>query len=168
MDFVNNVVYNWAMKAIYGGEEGWFNVQGNYFRPGPATSKVDGCYLDPYVSKTTSMIPGNFYIDDNEYDVSAVAKSGKPDYRKIAAWEEKYEKMSVEKPYWLKVSLDVQDAEDVYKAVLKEAGASLKRDAVDKRIIKEVKAGKATYRGSVTGVPGIIDSEEDVLHRTTL
>lgn len=168
VDFVNNVVYNWAMKAIYGGEEGWFNVQGNYFRPGPATSKVDGCYLDPYVSKTTSMIPGNFYIDDNEYDVSAVAKSGKVDQKKIVQWEMKYEEMSVKEPYKVSVKLDIEDAEDAYKAVLKEAGASLKRDAVDKRIIKEVKAGKATYRGSVTGVPGIIDSEEDVLRRTTL
>jgi hypothetical protein len=114
------------------------------------------------------MIPGNFYIDDNEYDVSAVAKSGKVYQKKIVQWEMKYEEMSVKDPYKVSVKLDVEDAEDAYKAVLKEAGASLKRDAVDKRIIKEVKAGKATYRGSVTGVPGIIDSEEDVLRRTTL
>jgi hypothetical protein len=163
VDFVNNVVYNWAMKAIYGGEEGWFNVIGNYFRPGPATSKVDGCYLEPYVSKTTSMIPGNFYIEDNEYDVSAVDKSGKVDQKKIEQWEKKYEEMSVEKPFKMSVKVDVEDAEDAYKEVLKGAGASLKRDAVDKRIIKEVKAGKATYKGSVTGTPGIIDSEKDVM-----
>ena len=163
VDFVNNVVYNWAMKAVYGGEEGWFNVVGNYFRPGPATSRVDGCYLDRYVSKTTSMIPGNFYIDDNEYDVSAVAKSGKVDQKKISQWEKKYEEMSVEKPYEISVKMDVQDAEKAYKAVLKGAGASLKRDDVDKRIIKEVKAGTATYKGSVTGIPGIIDSEKDVM-----
>lgn len=163
VDFVNNVVYNWAMKAIYGGEEGWFNVVGNYFRPGPATAKVDGCYLEPYVSKTTSMIPGNFYIEDNEYDVSAVAKSGKVDKKKVEQWDKKYEEMSVEKPYEISVKMDVEDAEDAYKAVLKGAGASLKRDAIDKRIVKEVKAGKATYKGSVTGTPGIIDSEKDVM-----
>ena len=160
---MNNVVYNWAMKAIYGGEEGWFNVVGNYFRPGPATSKIDGCYLEPYVSKTTSMIPGNFYIEDNEYDVSAVAKSGKVDKKKVEQWEKKYEEMSAGKPFKVNVKVDVEDAEDAYKAVLKGAGASLKRDAVDKRIIKEVKAGKATYKGSVTGTPGIIDSEKDVM-----
>ena len=163
VDFVNNVVYNWAMKAVYGGEEGWFNVVGNYFRPGPATSRVDGCYLDRYVSKTTSMIPGNFYIDDNEYDVSAVAKSGKVDQKKISQWEKKYEEMSVKKPYELNVKMDVQDADDAYKAILKSAGASLKRDDIDKRIIKEVKSGKATFKGRVTGIPGIIDNENDVL-----
>ena len=163
VEFVNNVVYNWGMKAIYGGEEGWFNVVGNYFRPGPATSKVDGCYLEPYVSKTTSMIPGNFYIEDNVYDVSAVDKSGKVDQEKIEQWEKKYDQMSVEKPYEISVKMDIEDAEDAYKAVLKGAGASLKRDAIDKRIIKEVKAGTATYKGSVTGIPGIIDSEKDVM-----
>jgi hypothetical protein len=151
------------MKAIYGGEEGWFNVIGNYFRPGPATSKVDGCYLEPYVSKTTSMIPGNFYIEDNEYDVSAVAKSGKVDMKKIEQWEKKYDEMSVDKPFKVSVKMDIEDVEDAYKAVLNGAGASLKRDAIDKRIIKEVKAGKAIYKGSVTGVPGIIDSEKDVM-----
>ena len=55
-----------------------------------------------------------------------------------------------------------QTAYDAYKTVLKHAGASKKRDAVDKRIIKEVKKGKATYHGSVTGYPGIIDSENDL------
>jgi hypothetical protein len=109
------------------------------------------------------MIPGNFYIEDNEYDVSAVAKSGKVDQKKIEQWEKKYEEMSVEKPFKMSVKVDVEDAEDAYKAVLKGAGASLKRDDIDKRIIKEVKAGKAVYKGSVTGVPGIIDSEKDVM-----
>ena len=163
VDFVNNVVYNWGMKAIYGGEEGWFNVTGNYFRPGPATSKVDGCWIEPYVSKTTSTRPGNFYINDNIYDVSAVAKTGKPDSKKIVEWEKKYVEMSVEKPFWVKASLDAQPADDAYKVVLKHAGASLKRDDIDKRIVKEVKSGKVTFKGSVTGTPGIIDNENDVI-----
>ena len=160
VDFVNNVVYNWSMKAIYGGEEGWFNVTDNYFRPGPATSKVDGCYLEPYVSKNTSMLPGSFYIDDNVYDASAVKNA---DVESIGKWEKKYEQMSVDQPFAVSVRLDAQDAEDAYKAVLKGAGASKKRDAIDARIIKEVKKGTATHKGSVTGLPGIIDTENDVL-----
>jgi hypothetical protein len=71
--------------------------------------------------------------------------------------------MSVEEPFKVSVPVEVEDADDAYKAVLKGAGASLKRDGVDKRIVKEVKAGKATYKGSVTGTPGIIDSEKDVM-----
>ena len=166
VDFKNNVVYNWGMKAIYGGEEGWFNVEDNYFRPGPATRHLDGEWLDISTSSTTSMIPGEFYIDDNVYDVSAVKKGGfegrKPEYEKIAEREKYYGEVSAEYPFAISVELESQDADKAYKAVLKHAGASKKRDAVDRRIVKEVKKGKATYRGSVTGFPGIIDSENDV------
>ncbi len=166
VDFKNNVVYNWGMKAIYGGEEGWFNVEDNYFRPGPATRHLDGEWLDISTSSTTSMIPGEFYIDDNVYDVSAVKKGGfegrKPEYGKIAEREKRYGEVSAEVPFAISVELASQDADKAYKAVLKHAGSSMKRDAVDRRIIKEVKKGKATYSGSVTGLPGIIDSENDV------
>jgi hypothetical protein len=166
VDFKNNVVYNWNIKAIYGGEEGWFNVEDNYFRPGPATRNLDGEWLDISTSETTSMIPGSFYVDDNVYDVSAVRKGGfdgrRPDCEKIASWKDVYEMKSVEEPFAIKVGLDEEDAEDAYRSVLKGAGASRKRDAVDKRIVKEVRRGKAAFRGSVTGLPGIIDSEDDV------
>ena len=166
VDFKNNVVYNWNIKAIYGGEEGWFNVEDNYFRPGPATRSLDGEWLDISTSETTSMIPGSFYIDGNIYDVSAVRKGGldgrRPDCEKIASWKDVYEMKSVEEPFAIKMELDAEDAEDAYRSVLKGAGASRKRDAVDKRIVKEVRRGRAAFSGSVTGLPGIIDSEDDV------
>jgi hypothetical protein len=167
VDFVNNVVYNWGMKAIYGGEEGWFNVRNNYFRPGPATRILDGEWLDISTSETTSMIPGNFHVSGNRYDVSAVRKGnseGKlPDYVKITGRQRVYEENS-KKPFAIRVSLPEQDADAAYKAVLKSAGASQKRDALDRRIISEVKKGLALYKGSVTGIPGIIDNEDDVLN----
>lgn len=167
VDFVNNVVYNWGMKAIYGGEEGWFNVRNNYFRPGPATRILDGEWLDISTSETTSMIPGNFHVSGNRYDVSAVRKGnseGKlPDYVKITGRQRVYEENS-KKPFAIRVSLPEQDADAAYKAVLKSAGASQKRDALDRRIISEVKKGLALYKGSVTGIPGIIDDEDDVLN----
>ena len=167
VDFVNNVVYNWGMKAIYGGEEGWFNVRNNYFRPGPATRTLDGEWLDISTSETTSMIPGNFHVSGNRYDVSAVRKGnseGKlPDYVKITGRQRVYEENS-KKPFAIRVSLPEQDADAAYKAVLKSAGASQKRDALDRRIISEVRKGLALYKGSVTGIPGIIDDEDDVLN----
>ena len=167
VDFVNNVVYNWGMKAIYGGEEGWFNVRNNYFRPGPATRTLDGEWLDISTSETTSMIPGNFHVSGNRYDVSAVRKGnseGKlPDYVKITGRQRVYEENS-KKPFAIRVSLPEQDADAAYKAVLRSAGASQKRDALDLRIISEVKKGLALYKGSVTGIPGIIDDEDDVLN----
>ena len=167
VDFANNVVYNWGMKAIYGGEEGWFNVVGNYFRPGPATRHLDGEWLEISTSESTSLVPGSFYISGNVYDVSAVKKGnheGKmPESGKIAENAAMYEEVSADCMFNIKTHLLSEDAESAYKAVLKQAGASLKRDPVDKRIIKEVKKGKAFKVGSVTGLPGIIDSENDVL-----
>ena len=146
VDFVNNVVYNWGMKAIYGGEEGWFNVIDNCFRPGPATKNRNGEFLDISTSETTSMIKGRFYIDGNEYDGKAVEDPRSEPERFMAS-----------------VPLNYQSAYDAYKAVLKQAGASHRRDAIDRRIAKEVRKGTATYKGSLTGLPGIIDSENDVL-----
>ena len=166
VDFVNNVVYNWDAKAIYGGEEGWFNVTDNYFRPGPASARLDGEWIDFYVSPTTSMIPGNFHLEGNVYDVSAVRKGNykgtTPDYDRIAANQKRYDEVSSE-AFDIRVSLDEEEAASAYKAVLKSAGASKRRDAVDKRIIKEVRKGKAYFKGSVTGIPGIIDRETDVI-----
>ena len=53
-------------------------------------------------------------------------------------------------------------AVQAYNAVLLYVGASYKRDAVDTRILKEVKDGTVTYNGSKTGFKGIIDSQTDV------
>lgn len=49
-----------------------------------------------------------------------------------------------------------------YDDVLKYAGASYKRDAVDTRVVQEVKNGTVTFNGSKTGLKGIIDSQTDV------
>ncbi len=166
VDFVNNVIYNWGGKAIYGGEEGWFNVEENYLKPGPASTDIDGRWLDFYVSSTTSMSPGNFYIDDNEYDVSAIKKGNykgdRPNLMKIEINQEKYDDDSAEDPFKIRVWIHAEDASDAYKSVLKHAGASKKRDDIDKRIVKEVKKGKTTFKGSITGIPGIIDTENDI------
>lgn len=60
------------------------------------------------------------------------------------------------------VALTAHTAEQAYNAVLLYGGASFKRDAVDTRIMKEVKEGIVTYNGSKTGKNGIIDSQTDV------
>ena len=169
VEFVNNVVYNWGMKAIYGGEEGWYNLVSNWFRPGPATRSLDGEWLEISTSETTSMIPGNFCAYGNVYDISAVEDGGyegsKPDIDEIASREQYYAEACKAEPFAVSVPLEsiAQPARSAYKSVLKHAGASKKRDPVDKRIIREAKKGTATYKGSVTGYPGIIDHEDDVL-----
>ena len=53
-------------------------------------------------------------------------------------------------------------ASDAYNSVLSLSGASLKRDAVDKRIVDNVLKGNFTANGSNGSTNGIIDSAEDV------
>ena len=55
-----------------------------------------------------------------------------------------------------------QSAATAYESVLEYAGASLRRDAVDERIAKEVKEGSYTYTGSNGGAGGLIDTQSDV------
>lgn len=59
------------------------------------------------------------------------------------------------------ITLQAPDA--AYADVLAHAGASLSRDAVDKRLVEEARSGKFTYSGSNgTTLGGIIDSQTDV------
>lgn len=53
-------------------------------------------------------------------------------------------------------------AAEAYEKVLAYAGASLYRDEVDARYMEEAKTGTATYKGSITNSPGIIDKVSDV------
>ena len=56
----------------------------------------------------------------------------------------------------------IQSANEAYQAVLKYAGASNIPDIIDKRIVKEVKEGNYTYKGSNGGIYGLIDTPADV------
>ncbi len=163
VEFVNNVVYNWHDKAIYGGEEGWFNVVGNLFKPGPATKSIDGKYLEFYTSPTTSMLPGSFHISGNVYDISDIKKDDpRLDSEKIEKFGNFYEENTADSPFATREPYEAEATDNLVKNLLKEVGASQKRDSIDKRIVKEVEKGTAAHKGSVTGLPGIIDSQNDL------
>ena len=53
-------------------------------------------------------------------------------------------------------------AAEAYEKVLAYVGASLYRDEIDARYMEEAKTGTATYKGSITQSPGIIDKVSDV------
>lgn len=53
-------------------------------------------------------------------------------------------------------------AAEAYEKVLAYVGASLYRDEIDARYMEEAKTGTATYQGSITQSPGIIDKVSDV------
>jgi hypothetical protein len=56
-----------------------------------------------------------------------------------------------------------QSAEEAYSNVLADVGCNFPTlDEHDKRIIAEVRAGTAKFKGSKTGLPGLPDSQDDV------
>ncbi len=55
-----------------------------------------------------------------------------------------------------------RSAREAYEAVLEQAGASVARDAIDRRIVEEARHGTATYGGVKGERSGIIDSQDDV------
>ncbi|WP_342154748.1 pectinesterase family protein [Joostella sp. CR20] len=146
VDFRNNVIYNWKLNNIYGGEKGSYNVVNNYLKPGPATSsdKKDRI-LNPYEPYGKFFLSGNFLEGNqsitNDNWLGVIADN--PSEAKLSA------------PIKID-NIETQSAEQAYALVLKNAGASKVRDAVDLRIVSEVKNGTTTYKN------GIIDSQNDV------
>lgn len=164
VDFRNNVIYNWGDHSSYGGESGWFNIVGNYFKSGPATkpairSRITNIDMDiqPEICPPGY---GKYFIAGNYVagfpDVTA-------DNRKGVSFSKGVNKTDcfVNQPFET-TPVKTQDAKVAYQKVLLTAGASLKRDVVDARIIREVKTGTATFKGSLSGRPGLIDTQKDV------
>ncbi len=150
VDFRNNVVYNWGSNSVYGGERGSYNMVANYYKAGPATSSSKrNRIVNPYEPF------GRFFVQSNviEGDLDVTTDN----------WQGVHaNKMPVDllaqAPFSVMDILN-QTAEEAYVSVLSHAGASLRRDEVDKRIVAEVMAGKSS---SGKNQDGIIDSQQEV------
>lgn len=171
VDLRNNVIYNWGFNSCYGGENATVNIVNCTYKPGPATgSGVRDRIVNPSLRKDASgvtLVPhvyGQWYVSgntvygspsvtaDNALGVDPQGGSGERSLCLPAA------------PFAVAAAYPVttQSAEAAYDAVLDDAGCSLYRDSVDRRIIHEVRSGTATY-GGVTGEGlGIIDSQVTV------
>jgi hypothetical protein len=184
----NNVFYNWGtINSIYGGEGGKYNMINNYYKAGPATpgnlttssssNKRNRIlnYTSFYVDGTDTIWGGDFYINGNfVFGYPDVTQDNwtkgvqKDSYVNSAALMASGRRSSA---YQISdfVPIDPVMAHD---SIIAHAGASLPlRDTIDRRIIREVKEGNATFEGngykSITGTgitrpAGIIDSPIDV------
>jgi len=168
VDYRNNVIYNWGSNSAYGGENGEYNIVNNYYKAGPATasSKRNRIIEISMETNLTTYGPGfgKFFIDGNYVNGNAAVTAnnwvggvdagsglGTTNYNNA-----KRTTAFTAEP------IKLHTAEQAYNAVLLYGGASYKRDAVDTRIMNEVKNGIVTYNGSKTGYKGIIDSQADV------
>lgn len=153
VDFRNNVIYNWVNFTMHGGEQGNHNIVNNYFKYGPATQEEHKFrilrVLEP---KGSFFIDGNYIHEDPEASNNNWLGGN---------WTgpvrgENISKAQAPNPFLFEIN-QTQSAQDAYEDVLAHAGASLSRDAVDVRIVEEVKTGTSTF-----GRNGIIDSQVDV------
>ena len=152
VDFRNNVIYNWMTNNTYGGELGRYNMVNNYYKPGPATKKIrQGQIVNP------SAPLGRFYVAGNS--VVGNAETSMDNWNGgIRIDDGSMEGLRAEQPFDVE-PVPFQTSVQAYQSVLDHAGASLRRDAVDTRIIEDVKSGKSR---SGKLMNGIIDSQQDV------
>ncbi len=173
VDLRNNVIYNWGNNSAYGGEAMNVNIVNCYYKPGPATVKADRILsIDKNKIKGTEVYDswGKYFIEGNVVEGSSSATEDNWSYGVYNQFHNSYgaissaEKtaMRKDKPHAIHKNVLTHTASQAYQLVLAYAGASLKRDAVDLRIVDNVEKGNFTYPGSKGSKNGIIDSQEDV------
>jgi hypothetical protein len=166
-NFVNNVIYNWRHRTVDGGDQkSRYSIINNYFKPGPATPdgaiayrvlRPDGRRPGP--DKTLAREWGRAYVDGNFVAGNAaitkdnwtggVQIDGDDDPKLILP------RVRVDKPFPM-AQVPLQSATEAYDAVLEHVGATLpKRDAIDKRIIEQVRKSTApadSKQGIITNI----------------
>lgn len=190
VDLRNNVFYNWGpTNGGYAGEGGSYNFVNNYYKPGPVTNTkkniVNRIFQpngDDGKNNNTLGVWGSFYLKGNYFD--GTCPELKPEYQSLLTsvnndnWVglQPNETPAVPLPDGGKTAIQsnseftigedasefTQSAKDAYNSVLKYAGASLKYDDVDKRIIDNVINGNYTADGSNGSKYGLIDKATDV------
>lgn len=204
VDMRNCVIYNWAGVGCYGAEAMNINIVNNYYKPGPATasgtnrSRIIAIDKKTGLPSTDSFYPinnkfGKFFIEGNVVDAStSTSSSDKTQCNNATSdnWtygvynqiNSAYSITASEKAA-LKVStpfeageITTHTADVAFGKVLDYAGASLKRDSHDARIVNETRTGTAAYKGlspynglgTVTYPAGTVIGNETLTTATTI
>ena len=180
MEYQNNVNYNWGKpNSCYGGEneagEGSThecNFVGNYYKPGPATP-ANSYLMQLSKARKGKTLPGPslwFFSGNKMEGNKAVTKDNwlgvdnqtgfelKDMQSSKTVYPSKFHPASNAFDYDV-YKTPVESADKAYKRVLAKAG-TVRRDAVERRVVDEVKNGTARYRGT-QGSAGFIDSPAD-------
>jgi hypothetical protein len=138
-DYRNNVIYNWGSNNVYGGEGGNYIVLNNYYKYGPATSKnARDKVVNPY-RKLPALPFGKYYVTGNYIDGSpAVTADNWLGVVMNDGTKEDAETSKLQQSF-ATVPISIETAQSAYNSVLKNAGASYRRDTLDERIINNVK-----------------------------
>jgi len=130
--YINNVVYNWGGNGLGGGHSGadWYeDIINNYFIKGPSST---GGFVTGYAATDRVFSSGNLADLDRDGQLSGrpvVAEDFQGDSPPT------FETAAHNVP---PVAVTVDGAETAYARVLVQAGASLCRDGVDRRLLGQV------------------------------
>lgn len=159
--FVNNVLFNWRHRTIDGGDhKSLYNIINNYFKPGPGTPSGDIAFriLKPESERSRTVVDhfgkayvnGNF-VAGNERVTKDNWDGGVQPEARSKSQETVLAEIRVNEPF-KHAPLPIQPAVQAYETVLANAGATLpKRDAVDERIIQQVRTGEIPPREIAKG-----------------
>jgi hypothetical protein len=158
LDITNNVVYNWGKRATDGGANE-VNFVNNFYKPGASTTIFVALNAQHEgVGKGMQ----RYYFDGNVMPGYFDEKSQEKGRKFTTTNKEKVEyETFVDKPFFPSY-VQTQSAKAAYKNVLSDVGANQPFfDKHDNRIIDETLKGTFTYKGSKSGLGGMIDNEQD-------
>ncbi|HTH30683.1 MAG TPA: hypothetical protein VL946_04995, partial [Lacibacter sp.] len=139
-DFRNNVLYNWGINTIYGGDGGQYNLINNYYKYGPNTSSGVR-YRIVGVDSTAEFGYAKYFLSGNYVDGSTTNTNnnwlGASMNTGVAADTVKSKSSSAFLSTYNPTT--THTAQEAYDLVLQYAGASLKRDTLDERIANNVR-----------------------------
>lgn len=174
IDYINNVVYNWGGNSSYGGEGSSnggggrkINFINNYYKPGPATKNRERL-MNPWASCDNcvkacggSVVAPKLYMTGNYMHGSD--KVTKDNWQGVNYSGGATEAMcKVTSRYtFTNAYTSEETAEQAYERVLAKAGCSLSRDALDKQVVEDVRAGSFKHKGSKGSTNGLIDTPSD-------
>ena len=191
IDYVNNVVYNWGGNSTYGGEGSTYsfkvNMQNNYYKPGPSSShtgrliEITTMCGNCVTSSPYQCTPAQLYINGNYVngiankdwdgvDFGKITKVNGTTYTDERSNETLLSMSKRNSRYTTNLTplAYVETAEKAYTTVLDYAGASLVRDAVDNRIIDQVKSGTPALgtQGKIIKTPDDVGGYPDLKSET--
>jgi hypothetical protein len=170
LDIFNNVVYNWRSRTTDGGAH-QVNFVNNYYKAGAASSQeyalnaqyggfpgTQQYYFEGNVMTSGGGVSPGFGTNNQAAGKTTSTENGgtlpensNPPY---SAW--------TNAPFFPSYAT-IDEVTNAYKRVLSDVGCNQPQiDDHDARVIRETITGTYTYFGSVSGSPGLPDSQADV------
>jgi len=158
LDIRNNVVYNWDGRTTDGGAK-QVNFVRNYYKPGPASgAELDE--LNPQF-ENPGFGPQQYYVEGNVMEGVHGPEGPLPPFEGVDPQGTQPWPATVPDSFF-EHYVTTQSAADAYNDVLADVGCNRPMlDDHDIRIINETHNGTFTYRGYITGRPGLIDNQAD-------